>query len=119
MKIFLLRWVQHIILIKMYCLTRLECIKKDYVFGGLVESVLIELYIDYRTYKKYILNKICWADYAYIREYAFDELINDDMFILPYDHDDECIYGKNPSNCGCWRISSNMYVEDCLTENDI
>lgn len=102
----------------MYQLSRLEYIEKDCIFGSQVEQILIELYIDYRTNKKYILNKIWWSDYAYVKEYFFDEL-KDDIFIMPYDYDDELIYGKNSLSSNSWRITSSYNREDYLTEIDI
>jgi hypothetical protein len=99
-------------------LTRLEYIEQDFTFGAYTETVFIELYIDYRTNKKYILNKINYSNYAFVKEYAFDEL-KDSIFILPCYYGDECIYGKNPDSENSWRIYSDPYEQDFLTEDDI
>lgn len=77
----------------MYQLTRLEYIETNYIFDGVDENILIELYIDYRTNKKYILNKITWQDCAYVKEYYSDTLMKKDMFIMSYGYEDEEIYG--------------------------
>lgn len=103
----------------MYELTRLEHIETYQIFDGFNESILIELYIDYRTNKKYLLNKIRRQDIAYVKEYCGDTLTKGDIFILPYGSEDEEIYGKNPLSTGSWRIDSECYQENNLTENDI
>lgn len=103
----------------MYQLTRLDHTKTYCIFDEVEEDILIELYIDYRTNKKYILNKICWQDIAYVKEYYGDALTTIDMFIMPYGYKDEEIYGKNQLSIGSWRIDSGHYCEDNLTENDI
>jgi len=105
----------------MYQLTRLEYAIYKIMFEGHVEDVLIELYIDYRTNKKYILNKLDCEKYAYVKGYMFDELQYDDTIrhMLPYDENDETIYGKNPYSDGSWRIDSDKNRTDNLTEYDI
>jgi hypothetical protein len=105
----------------MYQLTRLEYSTYKIMFEGHVEDVLIELYIDYRTNKKYILNKLDCEKYAYVKEYMFDELQYDDIVrhMLPYDENDETIYGKNPKSYGSWKIYSDNNRTDYLTEEDI
>ena len=106
---------------RMYQLTRLEYVIYKIMFEGHIEDVLIELYIDYRTNKKYILNKLDCEKYAYVKEYMFDELQYDDTIrhMLPYDENDETIYGKNPYSDGSWRIDSDKNRTDYLTEYDI
>jgi len=103
----------------MYQLTRLEFIETKHIFDGSDENILIELYIDYRTNKKYILNKIGWQDFAYVKEYHSNILTEKNMFIMPDGEDDEEIYGKNLLSIGSWRIESGCYREDYLTEIDI
>jgi hypothetical protein len=106
---------------RMYQLTRLEYTTYKIMFEGHNEDVLIELYIDYRTNKKYILNKIDCEKYAYVKEYMFDELQYDDTVshMIPYDENDETIYGKNPNLYGSWRIDSDNNRTDYLTECNI
>lgn len=101
----------------MYQLTRLAYTEIiDYKSD---EYVLIELYIDYRTNKKYILNKVPWWDFAYVKEYLSDTLEPDSMYILESDKEDKAIYGPNPLAVGSWRIETRRYNEDYLTEIDI
>lgn len=105
----------------MYQLTRLEYAIYKITFEGHLADVLIELYIDYRTNKKYIVNKIDCEYYAYVKEYMFNELQYHDIVnhMLPYDESDETIYGKNPNSYGSWKINSERYIEDYLTALDI
>lgn len=105
----------------MYQLTRLEYAIYKIIFEGHIEDVLIELYIDYRTNKKYILNKLNCEKYAYVKEYMFNELQYDDTInhMLPYDEDEETIYGKNSHSYGSWKIDSDRDRTNYLTEYDI
>jgi len=105
----------------MYQLTRLEYATYKIMFEGHLEDVLIELYIDYRTNKKYLLNKLDCEEFAFVKEYMFDELQDKDVTrdMIPYDEDDEIIYGKNPNSQGSWMIYSKRYRSDYLTEDDI
>ena len=105
----------------MYLLTCLEHTETYGIYGAHEEDILIELYINYKTNKKYILNKIRWQDVAYVKEYYSDTLTltKEDIFIMPYSDDDEEIYGKNPLSIGSWRIESERYRENYLTETDI
>jgi hypothetical protein len=104
-------------------LERLEYAIYKIMFEGHIADVLIELYIDYRTNKKYILNKLDCEKYAYVKEYMFDELQDDDTtrHMLPYDENDETIYGKNPYSAGSWRIEIDSDTNTIynLTEYDI
>lgn len=54
-----------------------------------------------------------------MKEYFSDTIKKEDMFIMPYDHEDEEIYGKNISSIGSWRIESERGRENYLTTNDI
>ena len=101
----------------MYQLTRLEFIEKYYIFDGIEEKVLVELYIDYRTNKKYILNKIVWQDYAFVKEYFEDTINEKDMCIMPHSYEEEKIYGKNPLSDKSWRVE--FCGNDFLTEIDV
>jgi len=103
----------------MYQLTRLEHDEKEWFYGGFCETVLIELYIDYRTNKKYILNKIKYCEHAYVKEFLNYSLSAGDIEIMPYDEEDELIYGENPLAVNSWRIECGRYAEDFLTKNDI
>ena len=93
-----------------------------YLVCNLICSNKWFLYIIHRTIV-YLIKLLSFIKIYKVHRigYMFDELQYDDTIrhMLPYDENDETIYGKNPYSDGSWRIDSDKNRTDNLTEYDI
>lgn len=101
-------------------LQRVEFLEKEYFVFDSFRDVLFELYLNTKTNKRYIFNKIDGFEWGYVKEYSHHSLQEEDMFILPRDDEtDKEYWGENPNHIGSWRIKCTMFEENGLRENQI